>query len=215
MKRLALYQPSPTSLLVRNPMLWAAGIALASGTAALAGVMVALLVLGGTVGTACVALHIPRGRRWSARLAQRVTQRVRRDGREARLEVAGVHGHELAAATLLVDEITAIDPTLAAYMDLEALLDRYAELEIRAKRYERVMARPSPASPVPYRSARRARLRDRSEAMQRTFEARLADGRDELAGIVELLQFLLQRSVLEATEPQADPVGDCLALLED
>jgi len=215
MQPLALYQPGPTSLLVRNPMLWAAGIALASGTAALAGVLVALLVLGATVGTACVALHTPRGRRWSARLAHRATQRVRRDGREARLEVAGLHGHELAAATLLVDEITAIDPTLATYMDLEALLDRYAELEIRAKRYECVMARPSPASPVPHRSARRALLRDRAEAMQRTCEARLADGRDELAEIIELLQFLLQRSALEATEPQSDPVGDCLALLED
>jgi hypothetical protein len=215
MQRLARYQPGSTGLLVRNPMVWAAGIALGAGTAVLAGIVAALAVIGGAVGTTYVALRTPKGRHWSDRVARRTAQRVCREDREARLEAAGVHDHALATATLLVDEITTADPALAAYLELEALLDRYAELEITTKRYERVLARPSAVSPVPERSASRAVIRNRSEALRRTCEARLADGRDEMAGIVELLQFLLQRSVLEVTEPQADPVGNCLALLED
>jgi hypothetical protein len=215
MQRLAPYQPSSTKLLLRTPVLWAVGAFIGAGTAVLAGMLVALVVLGGTAGAACVALRTPRGRRWSERFAQRAAQRIRREHREARLEEAGVCGHALAAATLLVDQITATDPALAASLELEALLDRYVELEITTKRYERMLTGSSAAAPKPGCSATRALIHGRSEALRRTCEAWIADARDELAATVELLQFLLQRSVLAATEPQSDPVGDCIALLED
>jgi len=215
MQRLARYQPGTTRLLVGNPMVWAAGVALGASIAVVAGILAALAVIGGTVGTACVALRTPKGRHWSARFARRTAQRLRRERREVRLEAAGVHDHGLAGAMLIVDEITTIDPELAASPELEALLDRYAELEITARRYERVLARPPAVSPLPDHATSRAVIRDRANALRRSCEARLADGRDEMAGIVELLQLLLQRSVLEATEPESDPVGDCLALLED
>jgi hypothetical protein len=212
MQALALYRPSFARLLVRHPMLWVTSAALGASTAMFAGVLVALVVLGGALGTVCAAARTQRLRGWLDRSARRASHRAQRDDRETRLEKAGVPKQGLAAVTLLLDQIIATDPALAAHLELEALLDRYVELEVAAKRYEYLLAE-SQARPVPQTSPIRMLIRERSTAVHRSCEARLAAAQDELASIFEFLQLLIQRSALESTDPQGDPLEQRMLLL--
>jgi hypothetical protein len=56
-------------------------------------------------------------------------------------------------------------------------------------------------------------IRERSTAVHRSCEARLAAAQDELASIFEFLQLLIQRSALESTDPQGAPLEQRMLLL--
>jgi hypothetical protein len=208
-----LRRPSSARLLARHPILWVSTAVLGVCTAVLAGGPAALAALGGTFGTACAVLRTRWARRRLEHSARCAAVRARREARESRLEDAGVRKHGFAAAQLLVDRITQAAPELAAQLDLEPLLDRYVELELAARRYEACAADGRPARPAPNPSATRARIGDRLAAAQRAREARLAALRDELAGIVEFLQLLVQRGALDATVLEGDPLGERMSLL--
>ncbi|MBX3160429.1 MAG: hypothetical protein KF773_30975 [Deltaproteobacteria bacterium] len=139
---------------------------------------------------------------------------AKRDLRETQLEEAGVRKHGLAAATTLVDRITAADPIIAAQLELDGLLDRYVVLELATARLAALVAERK-GRPVPTTSPIRTEIRGRTLALRRTCEARLAAGRDELASIDELLQFLSQRTALAAAELETECVSERLALLDE
>lgn len=215
MSALTLRRPTPTRIVMRSPALWLITAAAAATASLLAGPVAALAVLGGTVGTVGTALRFARVRGWLERSAQRDAHRARRDAREALLEDAGIQTHGLADAAALVDRITAASPRLAAHLELEALLDRYVELELVAARCVNLLTRREPPRAVPERSAIRTLIRSRSVALRRTCEAQLADAREELANILDLLRLLVERAALEESEIEEDLVDRRLALLDD
>ena len=208
-----LGRPSPAGLLVHHPMVWATGAALGAAAVVSAGALVTFVAFLGAIGLGCAAAGTRPIRGWLESSARGAVRTARRDGREARLEEAGVPKQGLAAATLLLDQISATGSPLATHPELEEMLDRYVELEITAKRCERLLADARRARAVPGGSETRARISDRAAAVQRACDARLASARDELASILELLQLLVQRSTLDATEVQGDPVGERMSLV--
>jgi hypothetical protein len=201
-------------LLVCRPGLWVTAAAIGVSMGVVAGPFVALVALGGVAGAACAALRSRRVRGWLACSARRESQRARREDRETRLQEAGVRIQGLVAATALVDQITAIDPALATYLQLDELLDRYVVLELAAARCTFLLAEKYGAPPVPESSTTRTQIRVRSATLRQACEMRLAAQNDELAGIVEFFQLLLQRCALEATDLDADPIGERIALLD-
>ena len=221
MQALTRYRPSAGRLLMRHPALWLVTAAAGAGAGIFAGALGAIAVLGGTVGMACAALRIGRVRGRLERSAYRTWRRARREAREARLDQAGIPQLGLDDATALVDHVTAADPWLAEHLELEPLLDRYVELELAIACYAGLATRRSRSRSGLESSATRprTRIRDRSTALRRAYEAQLAEARDELASIIELLRLLVQRTALDATaaevDPEADPIGERLALLDD
>jgi len=209
------HRPRPARLLIRRPALWLSTAAIGAGAGMFAGVFVAIAVLGGTFGVALSALRLDRVRAWLERSAERDAQRARREARETQLEEAGVQKLGLEDATALVDHVTAADPELAAHLELDALLDRYVELELAIVRYSCLASGHGGSRRVLESSATRTQIRNRSVALRRACEARLEDARDELASIVELLQLLVERTALNATELESDPVGERMALLDN
>jgi hypothetical protein len=200
---------------MRSPALWLLTAAAAATASLVAGPVAALGVLGGTVGAVGAVLRIDRVRGWLQRAAQRDAQHARREAREVRLEDAGIQTHGLADASALVDRITAASPGLAAHLELEALLDRYVELELVAARCVDVLNRRELPRAVPERSAIRTMIRNRSAALRRTCEAQLADAREELGSIIELLRLLVERIALEESELDDEPLDRRLALLDE
>jgi hypothetical protein len=214
MEAVTLYRPSTARLLVHHPVLWGMAAMLSAGMGVVTGGAGALLVLGGALGVGCVTLRMRSVRGWLERSARRASHQARRDDRADRLRGAGVRRDGLVLATRLVDQTATANPALAVQLELEELLDRYTELELAVARYERLFMEKQ-ARPMPETSRVRAMIHERLVAVHRECEARLAAGRDELASIIELLQLLHHRSVLEVTELPIDPVGDCLALLDE
>jgi hypothetical protein len=217
MHALTLERPGAARLLMRYTSLWAIVAVLGVGMGALAGALGVLGVLGGVVGTACGALRSRRVCGWLERSADRAAQRAVREERETRLQEAGVRLDGLAAATMLVDQITETDPLLASHLELEALLERYVVLELASARCAGILADRYGAHPVPESSTTRARIRVRSAALRQACEVRLAALQDELASIIEFFQLVLQRRALEETEleSESDPLGERIALLDD
>jgi hypothetical protein len=201
-------------MLMRSPALWLLTAAAAATASMLAGPVAAVAVLGGTFGAVGTALRFGRVRGWLAQAAQRDARRARMEARETRLEEAGIQAHGLADAAALVDQITASAPRLAEHLELDALLDRYVDLEIAAARCINLLDRRPPRA-VPEHSAIRTLIWNRSAALRRTCEAQLADAREELASIMELLRLLVERIALEDTEVEDDPVDRRIALLDD
>jgi hypothetical protein len=214
---MALPRPRLTRLLACHPMLCAVTAALGAGTALCAGLPAALVALAGTAGAADVALRTRWVRARIERSAGRASLRARRERREDLLEDAGVRKQRLAAATQLVDQITAIAPVLAARLDLEPLLDRHVELELAVKRCESAAAARTRARSSRAASAIRARVAERATAVQRTCEARLAVLREELASITDFLQVIVHRCALDATALDGDPLEERMSrfLAED
>jgi hypothetical protein len=215
MEALALTRPRPARMLVRQPLVWLASAAIGVGTSAFAGVLIALAVLGGAAGATAAVLRLGRVRRWLERSAAREARREQREARERQLENAGVSQLGLDTATALVDQLVATQPALATHLELEELLDHYVELELAAARYAGVLAGRSLRRPVPESSSTRRQIRGRALELHHVCELRLAVTRDEMAGIVELLQLLVERTFIETEEPEADPIADRLALLGD
>jgi hypothetical protein len=215
MQALTLDHRGSVRLLVHEPVVWGVAALVGMAMGMFAGALGALAALGSFIGGACTALRSRRVCRWIERSSRRASQRARREDREARLQEAGVGITGLVAATVLVDELTAMEPVLVKHLALEALLDRYVVLELAAARCTGILTERYGAFPVPEGSTIRTRIQVRSATLREACELRLAALQDEQAGIIEFFQLLLQRSVLEVTKLEGDPIGERIALLED
>ena len=197
--------------LTRRYGIWSSTAVMVGGVAVLDGLMAGLTLLGATLVTAWGALRSKTVQAWMRRYAARHAANARRDRRDAALETAAIPKHGLAFAPVLVDRIIDSDPTIERYIDLESLLDRYVELELAISRCLQIdLAPPCPQAC----SETRLRIRDHGLALRRDSETRLANAREELASITELLRLILARSELAKVELHEDPVADTVALLE-
>jgi hypothetical protein len=123
-----------------------------------------------------------------------------RDARETRLEDARVSCSGLYEATSLVDRIADADPSAPDLYELEALLDRYADVAIALARCHSITQSTNRYSmgyslDAARSSTRRALLERRIECFDQCRE-RARDLQDELAGILDFLDLLAQRTAL-------------------
>lgn len=131
----------------------------------------------------------------------RQVRRVR-DDRETRLEQANARRHGLQSMTELVDAIMRFDPRLAAELDLELLLDRYAELAIESARWRMALERIDAARLFYVRCAVGARRRpivNRRLLHWQQCRSRWLAIEDELASVYELFAALALRVAARAT----------------
>jgi hypothetical protein len=133
----------PYSLeLARKPLAWATVVAAgvltvvaATTSMAIPIVMVLVLAMLGWL----IATRPSVRRRLDAEWREREARR-QRDERETRLEQANIRRDGLASLTELTDEITRWDPSRAERLELEALLDQYAEIAIISEQWRNVVA---------------------------------------------------------------------------
>ena len=197
--------------LARRYGIWSSTAVMVGGVAVVEGLVAGVTLLGATLVTVWGALRSKGFRAWLERYAMRQAANARRDRREDQLEAASISKHGLQFATVLVDRITNSDPTVERYIDLESLLDRYVELELAIARcigLDLAPYCPDASSPT------RIRISNDALALRRDSDARLANARDELASITELLRLILARSEMAKIELVDDPVADTVALLE-
>jgi len=220
MEALAVRRPaSPAWFLVRRPLVWATTTAVVASTGILAGTLSAIVVLGSTIGVAFAGIQSKRVRSWLERAIRRNAQRAQRERREERLEKAEVTSDGLVAATMLVDEIMASNPALATRLELDAMLDRYVELEIALAGYRNAIDR-GPTWPLPSNSSTmRNAIRERARAFGQACVRRIEALHEERECIFELLQLAAQRGSVndlgDGHDAAAERIDECLALLAD
>jgi hypothetical protein len=219
------------AIICRNaPRSWAP---VRHGWVTLVGIVAMLLALGTTVtvatvtGLACVMGWYGVGRRhpWmAARIATRAKRKQLMDKRDRRLRSlvrAGVREHDLADLTALVDDTLRNDPDAGDRYDLEALLDRYTELEIARtqtktilQRFDRgVLARQLDAMTRAGKRTRRDLLERRITHIDACRDRLVAmdDGVDEIR---ELICLLAQRAST-AEFDESDDIERRVMMLDD
>lgn len=170
-----------------------------------------------------------RVRRAVARAERRRQLSDRRERREQQLADAGAPRGELQDATGLVDEISRLAPEDAALLELEELLDRYADLAVEHSRC-RAVARAHDRDALRAREGTllrqgragtlRARVLARRIACADRCQARIAELDEALADIVELLRMAATRAALrrveaETGEEREDVVAERLTWLDE
>jgi hypothetical protein len=203
------------------------------GWVSLIGIVAMMLAVGTTVtvatvtSAACVmgwygvARRHPRMAAWLAGRAQRKQLSDKRDHRVRALVRAGVREHDLADLTALVDETLRNDPDAGDRYDLEALLDRYTELEIARtqtktilQRFDRgVLARQLDAMTRAGKRTRRDLL-ERRLAHIDACRDRLVAMDDDVDEIRELICLLAQRAAT-ASFDESDDIERRVMMLDD
>jgi ABC-type transport system involved in cytochrome bd biosynthesis fused ATPase/permease subunit len=125
--------------LVREPVAWGGALVIAIAGVAAGAVAVAPAVLALTAAT-CVVARQPAIRRYVDARHRRARVRQRRDELEARLEEAGVDPEDLARLARLADLVVQYDPERAEALELERLLERYADAAVALARCRGVVA---------------------------------------------------------------------------
>jgi hypothetical protein len=150
---------------------------------------------------------------------------IRRDRREARLESAGVSRAGMAEATFLVDSITSSNPDAIERLELEDLLDRYADAAIAHARCGVVLISNDRGSLLRALDVA-IRRREAGDLRRQILERRLAytercreqaaELDQQLACITELLRLLAQRTAMTGFPPplDEDPIAERLARID-
>jgi hypothetical protein len=214
MHELQVARRGPLSLLVGCPLFWAAIGTTAVVAICILGVLFGIAAAFGAASVSAVAAHRPEIHRQMQRSARAAAWRSRCEQRETRLDDARELTEGLQAATRIVEELEACDPQLSTHLELEALLDHYVDVALRAKRCERALDMSRRLRDPLFVSSHRD-INERLVAGRKELKERLQRLRDELEAIPELLGLVVQRVTLESTERIDDPVGDRLALLEE
>ena len=206
------------------------------GWVGLVGIITLLLALGTTVtvatvaGVACVILWhgVVRRQRWVAvRLAARAQRKELADARDRRVRSlvrAGVREHDLAELTALVDETLRNDADAGDRYDLDALLDRYTELEIARTQTKTLLQRFDRGALVRQLDATtRAGKRTRRDLLERRIahidacRDRITALDDDVDEIRELVCLLAQRASTAASEgiDESDDIERRVMMLDD
>ncbi len=125
--------------LAREPVAWGGALVIAIAGAAAGAIAVAPAVLALTAAT-CVVASQPAVRRYVGARQRRERARQRRDELEARLEDAGVDPEDLASLARLADLVAQHAPERAEALELERLLERYADAAVALARCRGVVA---------------------------------------------------------------------------
>jgi hypothetical protein len=184
--------------LAREPVAWGGAlVALMLGAATTAAL--ALPAVAALAAAACIAARRPSVQRYLDARRVRELARRRRDAREARLEEANVKDEGLTAATRLVEQIADRDPLCTATLDLQGLLDRYADAAIALARCRNALATANVRrlqrllGALDERSPRRAVVQRRL-ALCAEYQVRCMSLDDELAAIRELIALIAQQA---------------------
>jgi ABC-type transport system involved in cytochrome bd biosynthesis fused ATPase/permease subunit len=125
--------------LAREPVAWGGALVIAIAGAAAGAIAVAPAVLALTAAT-CVVARQPAIRRYVDARQRRARVRQHRDELEARLEEAGLDPEDLARLARLADLVVQYDPERAEALELERLLERYADAAVALARCRGVVA---------------------------------------------------------------------------
>lgn len=167
----------------------------ASGTLVSAGALLGLVMLSWpAVIAVAIALLVAAyrqtdgaQRRRAVRLA-REERRQQREDRELRVEQAGARSFVLDELADLVAAVTRETPAEAKRYELDTLLDRYADLLVTRRAYERQLLRPLPMITERTRPLQRL-VRTRTLAWRQTCVRRVAECKarmDDLAALIRL-----------------------------
>jgi hypothetical protein len=206
--------------LAREPIAWGSALVAVLVGAATASAL-AIPTVAALTAAACIAARRPAVQRYLDGRRVRELVRRRRDAREARLEEANVKDEGLTAATRLVDQIAQRDPLRAAALDLEGLLDRYAEIAIASARCRGALATANVRrlqrlhDSLDERSPRRAVIQRRL-AMCAEYQVRCMGFDDELAAIRELIALAAQQAAAgpDTSSALGAAIDERLAYLE-
>jgi hypothetical protein len=128
-------------------------------------------------------------------------RRQHRDERETRLEQASIRRAGLATLTELTDAITRCDPSAAERLELERLLDQYAEMAIASERWRNVVGREDVCRQLrarPHPGTLHHELVDRRLAHAQHCLDQWCALQEQLAVIHELIAIYTIRSAIDA-----------------
>jgi ABC-type transport system involved in cytochrome bd biosynthesis fused ATPase/permease subunit len=199
--------------LAREPVAWGSALVVAIAGAAAGAIAVAPAVLALTAAT-CVVARQPAVRRYVDARQRRERARQRRDELEARLEDAGVDPEELASLARLAELVAQYDPERAEALELERLLERYADAAVALARCRGVVAAVDVGRLQRLRAvldgrSPRAALIARQLAFRSECEARGCVLEEALVAIHELFVLAAQQAVAGPGVPgEAGEVGE-------